>query len=155
LKEKTRGELSSFVLSALPLFASNIPPQIRNNIARNFSDRFENNVKHTFKAELKTCSDGTPKDEEIIFKCYSSWLSEFLDNLGLNSKITSKGNKDYLTLENCPWILEDGTSPMFCLICRAIVLRSFTWTDIGGNVQQTACMADGAGKCKFEFIFSH
>ena len=155
LKEKARGELSSFVLSALPLFASNIPPQIRNNIARNFSDRFEKNVKHTFQDELKTCSEGTPKDEDIIFKCYSSWLSEFLDGLGLNSKITSKGNKDYLTLENCPWILEDGTSPMFCLICRAIVLRSFTWTGIRGNVEQTACMADGAGKCKFEFIFSH
>lgn len=156
LKEKARGELSSFVLSALPLFASNIPPQIRNNIARNFSDRFENNVKHTFEEELKNCIEGTDeKDKDIIFKCYSSWLSEFLLNLGLNSRITSKGNKDYLTLENCPWILEDGTSPMFCLICRAIVLRSFTWTKIGGNVEQTACMADGAGKCKFEFIFSH
>ena len=30
LKEKARGELSNFVVSALPVFASNIPPQVRN-----------------------------------------------------------------------------------------------------------------------------
>ena len=41
LKEKARGELSSFVVSALPVFASSIPPQVRNNIAKSFADSFE------------------------------------------------------------------------------------------------------------------
>ena len=49
LKEKARGELSNFVLSALPVFASNIPPQIRNSIAKSFTDRFEKNMHPQFQ----------------------------------------------------------------------------------------------------------
>jgi predicted hydrocarbon binding protein len=35
-----------------------------------------------------------------------------------------------------------------------MVIRSFTWTSIKGNVEQTTCMADGAAKCGFEFKFT-
>jgi PAS domain S-box-containing protein len=152
LKEKARGELSSFVLSALPVFASNIPPQIRNNIARSFSDRFERNMKPKFEEELKKCLENCDKTtSDIIFKCYISWLSEFLLNLGINSEKT-KGHENFIKLLNCPWIEENDTSPMFCLICRAIVIRSFTWTEIKGHVEQKTCMADGAGECVFKFL---
>ncbi len=56
LKEKARGELSSFVVSALPVFASSIPPQVRNNIAKSFADSFERNMKPKFDEEFIKCT---------------------------------------------------------------------------------------------------
>ena len=87
LKEKARGELSNFVLSALPVFASNIPPQIRNSITKSFTDRFEKNMHPQFKRELDNClmksyGERIPKN---VFQCYISWLSAFLSNLGIAS----------------------------------------------------------------------
>jgi PAS domain S-box-containing protein len=145
LKEKARGELSSFVLSALPVFASNIPPQIRNSIAKSFSDRFERNMKPKFKEELERCAETCSGDNDL-FECYISWLAEFFMNLG----VSSKHNESYIKLMNCPWI-EEESSPMFCLICRAIIMRSFTWTQLKGNVEQKTCMADSADSCVFKF----
>jgi len=80
LKEKARGELSNFVVSALPVFASSIPPQVRNNIAKSFADRFERNMKPHFDAEFDECKGKSSKNE-ILFNCYIEWLSDFLFNL--------------------------------------------------------------------------
>jgi len=153
LKEKARGELSSFVVSALPVFASNIPPQVRNNIARSFSDRFERNMKPNFDNEYSVCTENSDEND-ILYKCYIDWLSDFLQNLGINTKKEECGENNCLTFMNCPWLAEAGASPMFCLICRAMVIRSFTWTNIRGNVEQTMCMADGSSDCNFEFKFT-
>ncbi len=153
LKEKARGELSNFVVSALPVFASSIPPQVRNNIAKSFSDSFEKNMKPQFDREFDTCRRDSSKNE-ILFNCYIEWLSDFLFNLGINTDKVLDNNRSYFTFKNCPWLDEAGASPMFCLICRAMVIRSFTWTSISGKVEQTTCMADGAGNCNFEFKFS-
>jgi PAS domain S-box-containing protein len=152
LKEKARGELSNFVVSALPVFASSIPPQVRNNIAKSFADRFERNMKPQFDKEFNECKGKSSKND-ILFNCYIEWLSDFLFNLGINTDKVVEGDKRYFTFKNCPWLDEAGASPMFCLICRAMVIRSFTWTSIRGNVEQTTCMADGAGNCNFEFKF--
>jgi PAS domain S-box-containing protein len=154
LKEKARGELSSFVLSALPVFASNIPPQIRNSIAKNFTDRFEKNMHHQFQVDLENCliNNSGERIPSNVFQCYLSWLSEFLSNLGIEAEREVINGHEYLKFLNCPWI-EAETSPMFCLICRAIVIRSFTWTNLEGNVEQNHCMADNAGSCQFEFTF--
>lgn len=153
LKEKARGELSNFVVSALPVFASSIPPQVRNNIARSFSDRFERNMKPNFDNEFSKCT-AKVSETDILFNCYIEWLSDFLLNLGINTEKTTETDTSCLKFMNCPWLDEAGASPMFCLICRAMVIRSFTWTGIRGSVEQTLCMADGAGKCNFEFKFS-
>jgi PAS domain S-box-containing protein len=153
LKEKARGELSNFVVSALPVFASNIPPQVRNNIAKSFSDSFERNMRPHFDSEFAECIKES-KDNTILFNCYIEWISDFLFNLGVNTEKIVKDNKNYFKFQNCPWLDDASDSPMFCLICRAMVIRSFTWTSIKGNVEQTTCMADGAGKCGFEFKFS-
>ena len=152
LKERARGELSNFVVSALPVFASNIPPQVRNNIAKSFADRFERNMKPQFDSEFAECS-GDSSNNDILFNCYIKWISDFLFNLGINTEKSVVDNKKYLKFLNCPWLAEAGESPMFCLICRAMVIRSFTWTSIKGNVEQTSCMADGDGYCNFEFKF--
>ncbi|HEX7468188.1 MAG TPA: methanogen output domain 1-containing protein [Methanobacterium sp.] len=152
LKERARGELSNFVVSALPVFASNIPPQVRNNIAKSFADRFEGNMKPQFELEFAKCTGDIPNNS-VLFNCYIEWLSDFLFNLGINTEKRAVDNKNYLKFQNCPWLAEAGKSPMFCLICRAMVIRSFTWTSIKGTVEQTSCMADGDGCYNFEFKF--
>jgi PAS domain S-box-containing protein len=153
LKEKARGELSSFFVSALPVFASNIPPQVRNNIAKSFADSFETNMKPKFESEYLECTEHN-SNNDILFNCYLEWISDFLFNLGISTSKSVEGDHKYLKFQNCPWLAEAGASPMFCLICRAMVIRSFTWTSIKGNVEQTACMADDSHGCDFEFRFS-
>ena len=164
LKDKARGELSSFMVSALPVFASNIPPQIRNNIVRSFGDRFEKNMKPLLLDEIEKCKINKgfdPENEsesspEVSLQCYISWISEFMSNLGIvtNSTMNIESGKSYLNFANCPWTSEGSVSPIFCLICRAIVIRSFTWTSIRGNVEQNQCLLDGNEKCSFEFVIS-
>lgn len=157
LKDKARGELSNFVLSALPVFASNIPPQVRNNIARSFSDRFEKNMKESFQEELKLClkTGAAESNPENIFKCYISWLREFFSNLGIDTEEASVEEYKQFKFCNCPWVDTTEFSPMFCMICRAIVLRSFTWTNLKGNVEQTHCLEDNDKYCNFEFVINY
>lgn len=151
LKEKARGELFSFLLSAMPVFASSIPPQIRNNIAKSFADRFEINMKPKFEEYISDLNEGNI-NKSNIFKDYIEWIKEFLSNLGIDAYDVSENGRNYLKFSNCPWEKEAGHSPMFCLICRIIILRSFTWTSIKGNVEQISCMAECSDKCTFEFI---
>jgi PAS domain S-box-containing protein len=158
LKDKARGELSSFMVSALPVFASNIPPQIRDNIARSFADRFEKNMKPLFDDEMEKCrvSHGieTKDNPDLMFECYLSWVSEFMSNLGITTDTHIQKGKSHLNFENCPWTDENSVSPIFCLICRAIVIRSFTWTSLKGHVEQSKCLLDEDKLCSFEFIIS-
>ena len=156
LKDKARGELSNFVLSALPVFASNIPPQVRNNIARSFSDRFEKNLKPRFQEELSKClkTGGNNGNTENVFRCYITWLREFFSNLGIDTHESIEEGYRQFKFLNCPWVDDAETSPMFCMICRAIVIRSFTWTDLKGNVEQTHCLEDNDDFCNFEFVIN-
>lgn len=155
LKDKARGELSNFVLSALPVFASNIPPQVRDNIARSFSDRFEKNTKARFLKDLEICLGKAAKTPENIFRCYISWLRDFFSNLGIETELTYENNSILFKFHNCPWVDDTETSPMFCMICRVIVLRSFTWTNLNGNVGQTHCLEDRDNYCNFEFVINY
>lgn len=157
LKDKARGELSNFVLSALPVFASNIPPQIRNNIARSFSDRFEKNMHHQFQKDLEVCLDkaGSSEDPKNIFKCYISWLKDFFSNLGIETEENTQVNYSHFKFKNCPWVDDAETSPMFCMICRTIVIRSFTWTNLKGNVEQTHCLENNDNFCNFQYLLKY
>ncbi len=146
LKESARSELFGFLLSAMPVFASNIPPQIRNNIAKSFGDRFEINMKPRFEKNLDNYSRVSNN-----FEYYLIWISEFLSNLGIETEVFSKENTDCIRFLKCPWEIDNEYSPMFCLICRVIIMRSFTWANIKGNVEQTSCVADGKIDCVFEF----
>jgi len=158
LKDKARGELSSFMVSALPVFASNIPPQVRNSIASSFADRFEKNMKPRFLEEMEKClakkGEDAKSDPKILFQCYLSWIGEFLSNLGIGTDSDVDGKKAHLDFDSCPWDSEGAVSPIFCLICRVIVIRSFTWTSLHGHAEQTHCLLDGNHKCSFEFTLS-
>ncbi|HHY01047.1 MAG TPA: methanogen output domain 1-containing protein, partial [Methanothermobacter sp.] len=66
-------------------------------------------------------------------------------------KLNFEHGKNYLYLGNCPWMSETSASPIFCLICRAIIIRSFTWTSLKGNVEQNKCILNGNKDCSFDF----
>ncbi|MEN4029818.1 MAG: methanogen output domain 1-containing protein [Methanobacterium sp.] len=154
LKEKARSELFGFLLSAIPVFASSIPPQIRNNIAKSFADRFEKNMKPGFEESISKClSFKLSPSSENVFSCYMDWIEGFLSNLGIEVKELSR-EKKLIVFSNCPWEKEARYSPMFCIICRIIVIRSFTWTSIRGHVEHVSCMAEGSKGCAFQFILS-
>lgn len=153
LKEKARSELFGFLLSAVPVFASSIPPQIRNNIAKSFADRFEKNMKPGFEKSISKCLSFKSSSSENVFSCYMDWIEGFLSNLGIEIEELSR-EKKLIVFSNCPWEKEARYSPMFCIICRIIVIRSFTWTSIKGHVEHVSCMAEGSKGCAFQFILS-
>ncbi|MDI9624421.1 MAG: methanogen output domain 1-containing protein [Methanothermobacter sp.] len=150
IREKTRRELYGFLLSAIPIFASTIPPQLRNTIIKSFGDKFEKNLKPSFNEHMKRkgllsqIKTGKIEDAKKIFEAYISWLESFLKNLGIKTRIR-KENQYKFEFVTFPW--DDHINPIFSLMFRTIIMRSFTWTKLEGNVIQTS------RKKKLEFEF--
>ncbi|MBC7118508.1 MAG: methanogen output domain 1-containing protein, partial [Methanobacteriaceae archaeon] len=90
---------------------------------------------------------GKIEDAKKIFKAYISWLESFLKNLGIKTR--TKEGEDHYKLEfvTFPWSDNTHINPMFSLMFRTILMRSFTWTKLKGNVIQTS------KKKKMEFEF--
>ncbi|MCC7558745.1 MAG: methanogen output domain 1-containing protein, partial [Methanobacteriaceae archaeon] len=109
-KEKARSELYSFVVSAIPVFATNIPPQLRNTIIKNFADRFESNMKPNFDEYMENkgisskIDDVAVEDAPEIFSAYLKWLSDLLLNLGIKTKMISEKSKNTLEFLTFPWM---------------------------------------------------
>jgi len=159
-KEKARSELYSFVVSAIPVFATNIPPQLRNTIIKNFADRFESNMKPNFDEYMENkgisskIDDVAVEDAPEIFSAYLKWLSDLLLNLGIKTKMISEKSKNTLEFLTFPWMKDAAKNPIFSLIFRAMLIRSFTWTNLKGNVSQSSSLVDGSKSMKFEFYLS-
>lgn len=160
IREKARVELYGFVVSAVPVFASSIPPQLRNTIIKNFADRFEKNVKPNFIKEMSRLGllgqikEDNEENKEEIFNAYLLWITELLANLGIKTRITQTESKIKLEYITFPWIDEARQNPIFSLIFRAMMIRSFTWTGLRGNVTQTSSLLEGSKSMKFEFYLS-
>jgi PAS domain S-box-containing protein len=150
LKERARAELYGFVVSALPVFASNIPSQVRNILVRNFAMRFERNIRPKFKEEMKQLSLNTDSGIHDDFDDFLLWLAGLFSNLGIKTRTASGEVKRSFELLNCPWKGEASGNPIFCLICRTIVMRSFTWTSLKGIAEQKSSIANGSQTCRFE-----
>ncbi|VVB91875.1 Methanogenesis regulatory histidine kinase FilI [uncultured archaeon] len=150
LKEKARAELYGFIISALPVFASNIPSQVRNILVKNFAMRFERNIRPRFEEKTKQLNlyfdDGTYN----VFDVFMLWIAGLFSNLGIKTRTMPGGAKRSFELLNCPWKGEASGNPIFCLICRTIVMRSFTWTSLKGMVEQKSSIANGSQTCMFE-----
>ncbi|MGE4394739.1 MAG: methanogen output domain 1-containing protein [Methanobacteriales archaeon] len=152
IREKTRREVYGFLLSAIPVFTSIVPPQLRNTIIKNFGDKFEENLKASFNEHMKrkgllhqirTKKIENPKE---VFKAYISWLESFLKNLGIKTRIRKGADHYKFEFITIPWG-DVKINPMFSLMFRTILLRSFTWTRLKGNVIQTPKRE----KLEFEF----
>jgi PAS domain S-box-containing protein len=150
LKEKARAELYGFIVSALPAFASGVPSQVRNNLVKNFAMRFERNIRPRFEEKTKQLNlyfdDGTYN----VFDVFILWLAGLFSNLGIKTRTTPGGVKRSFELLNCPWKGEASGNPIFCFICRTIVMRSFTWTSLKGLAEQKSSIANGSQTCRFE-----
>ncbi|NJD54141.1 MAG: PAS domain S-box protein [Candidatus Methanoperedens sp.] len=147
-KEKARAELHGFIVSALPVFASGVPSQVRDILIKNFSERFEMNVKPRFKEEMK--QKDVNHDPSQLITAYMVWVSGLFSNFGIENKRTIDGKKEVLEFINCPWRNEAHSNPIFCFICRSLAKRSFTWTGLKGSVEQKSSIASGSKMCRFE-----
>ncbi len=148
-KENAKAELYGFIVSALPVFASGVPSHVRDYLIKNFSERFEKNVKPRFNEEMKQKSlDGDPQ----LLEFYMVWLSALFLNFGIENKKKTEGKKRVLEFTNCPWINEARGNPIFCFICRSLAKRSFIWTALNGIVEQKSSIASGSKICRFEIL---
>ena len=158
LVEKTRTQLQNFVVSALPVFASGVPPQTRNMLVSKFAQNFEDNVMLQFKQEMDDLNeDVAVQGAESTVQTknlphYLSWLEHFYANLGAQPNIASDGLSGYIEFSKCHWSNSSDINPVFCLICRAMVMRSFSWTNLKGRVNHSNSIADGSNKCRFDII---
>ena len=154
LKENARAELYSFIVSALPAFASGVPSQVRNILVKNFAERFEKNIKPRFEEEMKhLCRWNKPgggsENMQDTLEAYISWLEGLFSSFGIRTKIIFYESGGILELLNCPWKGEASGNPIFCLICRTIVMRSLTWTSLKGRADQKSSIANGSQICGF------
>lgn len=149
-KENARAELYGFIVSALPVFASGVPSHVRDFLIKNFSERFEKNVKPRFNEEMKQKSlNGDPKQ---LLDFFMVWISALFLNFGIENKKKTEGKKRVLEFTNCPWINEARGNPIFCFICRSLAKRSFTWTALNGIVEQKSSIASGSKICRFDIL---
>lgn len=154
IREKTKAELHGFAVSAVPVFASFVTPQVKNLIVQSFAERFEENMKPSFEEEMESLGYTQKiREKEIdpkkVFNGYISWISNLLSNLGIKTRMTF--DKRYLEFLNCPWEEDARKNPIFCLICRTMIMRSFNWTSLNETVSQISSIADDSKTCKFEF----
>lgn len=111
-------------------------------------------MKPGFDRSVSKClSFKSSSSNKNVFSCYMDWIEGFFSNLGIEIEEVSR-EKKLIVFSNCPWEKEARYSPMFCLICRIIVIRSFTWTSLQGHVEHVSCMAEGSKGCAFQFILS-
>jgi len=151
-KEKARSELSDYMVSALPAFASMIPQEARNVLVRSFTERFERNVRPNFEKDLNE-KVKTGRKNSDIFTFYLSWLGRFFSNLGSQMLIEQDGHLGHLYLTACPWSDMTTRNPILCLTCRGICTRSFSWVTTKGNVIQESSIMGGDQRCSFKFSF--
>lgn len=160
-REKTIAELYGFIVSALPVFASNVPSLVRHSLISNFAQRFDKNIRPRFEKEIehlpcglnveKSIKEGIPVKLDIFIL----WLGRMFENINIRTntsyeKTDPEGIKANLEFLNCPWKGDAKANPIFCFICRTIVLRSFTWTKQNGSAQQKSSIANGSKTCRFE-----
>ncbi|HEX7628119.1 MAG TPA: methanogen output domain 1-containing protein [Candidatus Methanoperedens sp.] len=156
LKEKARAELNGFIVSALPVFARGVPSMVRNNLVKNFAERFETNIRPRFQEEMKRLGYdqkvecNSIEDTHKILDIYLSWLAGLFSSFGVQVRIKFHNANSSLELLNCPWRCEARGNPIFCFICRTIVIRSFTWTSLKGGASQNSSIAGGSKICVFE-----
>jgi predicted ArsR family transcriptional regulator len=86
-----------------------------------------------------------------MLEVFLAWISSMLSNFGIRAKMLSDRNGKALEILGCPWETEARENPIFCAICRSMIISSFGWTCLKGEAKQTASHSDGAEKCRFEF----
>ena len=155
LKQREKYEIFGFLASALPVFASSIPVEVRNRLVSSFGDLFEKNIRPRFEEYVHTTTEKTTecaKSDAINRKTkkYLAWISNLFSNFGIDVESFSEGASYGFDLRSCPWAEQSRGNPIFCLICRTMAIRSFGWTDLSGDMNQLTAIANGGSVCKFQ-----
>jgi hypothetical protein len=119
-----------------------------------FAGRFERMIRPRFESELESWRRTGKQGEEDspqILDIYLSWISEMFSNLGIRTSVERGERTGRLLFANCPWAEEARGNPIFCLICRAMAIRSFTWASPSGHASQRSSIVGGAPCCQFDF----
>lgn len=151
IRERARSELYGFVVSALPLIAPGPHQEVRTDLLRIFAERFEGYFKPRFDTEGKRPKGEKAPGREHAIDEYVRWSSELFSNFGITVSSRSKGERRQLELHNCPWIEYARNNPVFCLLCRTMASRSFSWASPGGAVGLSATIAGGRDRCVLDF----
>jgi CheY-like chemotaxis protein len=118
-----------------------------------FAERLEANWKHNFKINMKKNGINESSLGGEIFETYLIWLMNQLNNIGIKNSFKDNSRQLCLKFENCPWIEESPKNPIFCLNCKAILIRSFEWTSLEGEIINKHTIANGSSECVFSFNF--
>jgi PAS domain S-box-containing protein len=161
LKEKARADIFGFLVSALPVFASGVSSHVRDILVATFAGRFEKNMRPGFEEEMEKRGFGRERREagtvepQTVLEAYGSWLNNLFSNIGIEIKTECRGAECSLEFAKCPWTGDARGNPIFCLICRTMVMRSFMWTSLKGTVGQSSSIAGGGKCCGFEIRLHH
>lgn len=105
-------------------------------------------IKNNNKSGINETSSGGE-----IFETYLIWLMNQLNNIGIKNTFKSNSHQLCLKFENCPWIEESQKNPIFCLNCKAMITKSFEWSNLEGDIIKKSTIAQGSKECVFLFNF--
>jgi PAS domain S-box-containing protein len=145
MKLQARSELYGFVVSALPLISPGAYQQVREDLIKLFSDRFDAYFRPGYEAGKAAAGEGAGP-----FAHYLGWVMELFSNFGIEVSSSSQNNTGQLKFSNCPWKDYSANNPVFCMLCRAMVSRSFSWAEPGGSVGLKGTIAAGRDSCHLE-----
>ncbi len=155
-RQRAKDEIAGILMSALPVFAAGITPQLRDSLTGRFAELFETNMRPRFLsyAEEVLCDKAPSRGAgtEPDLQGYLSWISELFTNFGVQTRTSEDGDSGSLELLSCPWLSGARGNPIFCLLCRAMVVRSFSWTGSRSAASQETSIAGGKRSCRFTFI---
>lgn len=152
LKKQLLADYYGFILDSIDKSLQPSILETKNILLKTFEESFENDMKPKFEAEMDNM-DMSSKSNEELFESYISWLSELFEGFGImNVKIVTA---DGVSLEfmNCPWIKCSSKNPIFCLNCKAMIKRSFKWTDLKGKIEECGTIAADDSRCSFKLTF--
>jgi PAS domain S-box-containing protein len=151
MKERARSELYGFVVSALPLIAPGALQEVRADLLKIFAERFEEFFRPGFDAQMKRQGfEDLPAGEEALGP-YLAWAAELFSSFGIKVIISSKGMRGQMEFCSCPWIAYARKNAVFCILCRAMASRSFSWISPRGAMGLNTTIAGGRASCGFEF----
>ncbi|MBV1766709.1 MAG: methanogen output domain 1-containing protein, partial [Methanobacterium sp.] len=138
------------ILRAMPGSSTPNETEMRKLLANIFADRMELDMKPGFdKAFSDKNIDSDSSEAEEIFETYVEWITTIFSDLGIRIGLKSETTSFFIEFDNCPWIEESRKNPIFCLNCQSMINRSFSWTNLEGEINRRSTIASGSSSCIF------
>ena len=150
MKRRATSELYGLVVSALPLITPGAHQQVREDLIKMFSDRFDTFFRPGFVRSAGASANGKP-----FIELYLDWAGGLFSNFGMEPETSIRDGKGHLELRRCPWKEFSAKNPVFCMLCRAMTSRSFSWAEPGGSVGLKGTIAAGRDRCRLELWPGH